>query len=126
MARSQSRDDVELTAAGLRDQVARARAGLVDAGVSQGDRVAAYSPNIPETLVLLLAAASLGAVFSSCAPEFGTQSVIDRWQQIEPTVARHLIDLDRQQQRQQRQIADNRPRISERADEEESCRSRRG
>lgn len=83
---SQSRDDVRLTARELRDQVARARAGLVRAGVGPGDRVAAYAPNIPETLVLLLAAASLGAVFSSCAPEFGTQSVVDRWQQIEPTV----------------------------------------
>nr|MCW2727199.1 acetoacetate--CoA ligase [Aeromicrobium sp.] len=86
VARSQSRDDVQLTVAELRDQVARARAGLVAAGVTQGDRVAAYSPNIPETLVLLLASASLGAIFSSCAPEFGTQSVIDRWRQIEPTV----------------------------------------
>lgn len=86
VARSQSRPDVTLTAAELRDQVARARAGLVRAGVRRGDRVAAYSPNIPETLVLLLAAASLGAIFSSCAPEFGTQSVTDRWQQIEPTV----------------------------------------
>jgi len=86
VASSQSRDDVRLTARELRDQVARARAGLVRAGVEPGDRVAAYAPNIPETLVLLLAAASLGAVFSSCAPEFGTQSVVDRWQQIEPTV----------------------------------------
>lgn len=86
VSRSQSRDEVRLTAAELRDQVARARAGLVRAGVGSGDRVAAYAPNIPETLVLLLAAASLGAVFSSCAPEFGTQSVIDRLRQTEPTV----------------------------------------
>ncbi|KAA1396031.1 acetoacetate--CoA ligase [Aeromicrobium ginsengisoli] len=86
VAASQSRDDVRLTARELRDQVSRARAGLQRAGVEAGDRVAAYSPNIPETLVLLLAAASLGAVFSSCAPEFGTQSVVDRWRQIEPTV----------------------------------------
>ncbi|MEV7398298.1 acetoacetate--CoA ligase [Aeromicrobium sp. NPDC092404] len=86
VAASQSRDDVRLTAAELRDQVARARIGLLRAGVEPGDRVAAYAPNIPETLVLMLAAASLGAVFSSCAPEFGTQSVVDRWQQIEPTV----------------------------------------
>ncbi|GAA4114457.1 acetoacetate--CoA ligase [Nocardioides fonticola] len=86
IAESQSRASVELTAADLREQVARARAGLVAVGVGRGDRVAAYAPNIPETLVLLLAAASLGAVFSSCAPEFGTQSVVDRWQQIEPTV----------------------------------------
>ncbi|TXL60654.1 acetoacetate--CoA ligase [Aeromicrobium terrae] len=86
VGRSQSRDEVRLTAAELRDQVARARAGLVRAGVGRGDRVAAYAPNIPETLVLMLAAVSLGAVFSSCAPEFGVQSVIDRWQQIEPTL----------------------------------------
>ena len=86
IARSQSRDELRITAAELRVQVARARAGLVRAGVGPGDRVAAYAPNIPETLVLMLAAASLGAVFSSCAPEFGVQSVIDRWQQIEPTL----------------------------------------
>ncbi|MGI9084050.1 MAG: acetoacetate--CoA ligase [Aeromicrobium sp.] len=86
IARSQSREEVRITAAELRDQVARARAGLVRFGVRRGDRVAAYAPNIPETLVLMLAAASLGAVFSSCAPEFGVQSVIDRWRQIEPTL----------------------------------------
>ncbi len=91
VAASQSRPDVELSATQLRDQVARARAGLLRAGVQPRDRVAAYSPNIPETLVLLLAAASIGAAFSSCAPEFGTQSVVDRWQQIEPTV---LLTVD--------------------------------
>src|SRR5699024_4934269 len=52
----------------------------------RGDQVAAYSPNIPETLIVLLAAASLGATFSSCAPEFGPRSVIDRWSQTEPKV----------------------------------------
>lgn len=88
---SQTRPDVTLTAAELRDQVARARTGLLRAGVGPRDRVAAYSPNISETLVLLLATASLGAVFSSCAPEFGTQSVVDRWKQIEPTV---LLTVD--------------------------------
>ncbi|WP_293780620.1 acetoacetate--CoA ligase [uncultured Aeromicrobium sp.] len=86
IARSQSRDGLTITAAQLREQVARARAGLRRAGVGEGDRVAAYSPNIPETLILMLASASLGAVFTSCAPEFGTQSVVDRWQQIEPTL----------------------------------------
>ncbi len=91
VAASQTRPDIELTAAQLRDQVARARAGLVRAGVRPRDRVAAYSPNVPETLVLMLAATSLGAVFSSCAPEFGTQSVVDRWQQIEPSV---LLTVD--------------------------------
>lgn len=86
IARSQSRPDVTYTAAELRDAVARARTGLKGLGIGTGDRVAAYSPNIPETLIFFLAAASLGAVFSSCAPEFGTQSVVDRWQQVEPRV----------------------------------------
>ncbi|MBS44383.1 MAG: acetoacetate--CoA ligase [Nocardioides sp.] len=83
---SDGRDPVRLTAAELRDQVARARLGLVRAGVRQDDVVAAYAPNVPETLVLLLAAAGLGAVFCSCAPEFGTQSVVDRLQQVEPVL----------------------------------------
>ena len=86
ISRSQSRDEITLTAAELRDLVARVRAGLVRAGVGSGDRVAAYAPNIPETLAVLLATASLGAIFSSCAPEFGTQSVTDRLRQIEPKV----------------------------------------
>ncbi len=91
VGRSQSRGPVELTAADLRDQVARARAGLERLGVQRGDRVAAYLPNVPEALVLLLATASLGAVFSSCAPEFGTRSVVDRWGQIRPLV---LVAVD--------------------------------
>jgi acetoacetyl-CoA synthetase len=86
LAWSQSRAPISLTKAELREQVRRVRAGLVRVGVVAGDRVAAYSPNIPETYVLMLATASLGAVFSSCAPEFGTRSVVDRWSQIEPTV----------------------------------------
>lgn len=88
---SQSRPPVTLTADELREQVRRVAAGLRRLGVAPGDRVAAYAPNIPETLVLLLATASLGAVFSSCAPEFGTRSVVDRWQQIEPAV---LVAVD--------------------------------
>ncbi|MCX6396284.1 MAG: acetoacetate--CoA ligase [Propionibacteriales bacterium] len=90
-ARSETRDEVTLTASELRDLVARVRAGLVRAGVGRGDRVAAYAPNIPETVAVLLATASLGAVFSSCAPEFGTRSVTDRWSQIEPKV---LVAVD--------------------------------
>ncbi len=86
VSRSQSREDRTWTLAALRDDVARARTGLVRLGVGEGDRVAAYAPNIGETLVVLLASASLGAVFTSCAPEFGTQSVVDRLAQIEPTV----------------------------------------
>jgi acetoacetyl-CoA synthetase len=83
---SQSRGRVELSMAELRDLVARCRAGLVRLGVGRGDRVAAYLPNAPETVVAFLAAASLGAVWSSCAPEFGTRSVVDRLAQIEPAV----------------------------------------
>ncbi|MSY84539.1 MAG: acetoacetate--CoA ligase [Actinobacteria bacterium] len=86
VSRSQSRDERTWTAAELRADVARARAGLVHLGVERGDRVAAYAPNVGETLVLLLATASLGAVFCSVAPEFGTQSVVDRLGQIEPVV----------------------------------------
>src|SRR6266498_1068041 len=88
---SQTRQPVTLTAAQLREEVRRARAALRRLGVASGDRVAAYAPNIPETFVLLLATASLGAVFSSCAPEFGTRSVVDRWQQIGPKV---LVAVD--------------------------------
>ena len=70
----------------LRDLVARARAGLERLGVGPGDRVVAYMPNIPETLVAFAATASLGAIFASCAPELGSRSVIDRLVQLEPTV----------------------------------------
>jgi acetoacetyl-CoA synthetase len=90
-AYSQSRDAITLTARQLREEVRRVRAGLVRLGVVRGDRVAAYAPNIPETYVLMLATASLGAVFSSCAPEFGTRSVTDRWTQIEPKI---LVAVD--------------------------------
>jgi acetoacetyl-CoA synthetase len=91
ISRSQSRDEVRLTAAELRDLVARVRMGLLGVGVDEGDRVAAYCPNVPETLAVMLATASLGAIFSSCAPEFGTQSVTDRLSQIEPKV---LVAVD--------------------------------
>lgn len=85
-AHSQTRDDIELTFAELRAAVARARAGLLRLGVTRGDRVAAYLPNIPEAVVAFLATASIGAVWAACAPEFGTRSVIDRFAQVDPTV----------------------------------------
>ncbi|MFP5257160.1 MAG: acetoacetate--CoA ligase [Acidimicrobiia bacterium] len=86
VARSQSRPGEQLTGAQLVEAVARAATGLRRLGVRRGDRVAAYAPNIPETLVAFLAAASLGAVWVSCAPEFGTRSVIDRLAQLDPVV----------------------------------------
>ena len=91
LGRSQTRGPVDLTADQLRDAVARCRAGLAAIGVRSGDRVAAYLPNIPETLVAFLATASLGATWSSCAPEFGTRAVVDRFRQIEPAV---LLAID--------------------------------
>src|SRR6478609_6270200 len=84
VARSQSRGPIELTFGDLREQVARARAGLLRLGVGPGDRIVAYLPNIPETLVAFLAAASLGAIWATCPPEFGVRSVIDRLGQLEP------------------------------------------
>ncbi len=59
---------------------------LRELGVGRGDRVVAFLPNIPETLIAFLATASIGAVWSSCSPDFGTRSVIDRFKQIEPKV----------------------------------------
>jgi acetoacetyl-CoA synthetase len=86
LGRSQTRDPVELTFGELRDAVARARAGLERLGVGPGDRVVAYLPNIPETLVAFLATASLGAIWATCAPEFGARAVIDRFGLVEPKV----------------------------------------
>ncbi|MEP9384279.1 acetoacetate--CoA ligase [Nocardioides sp. KR10-350] len=70
----------------LREETARVRAGLRRLGVGSGDRVAAYLPNIPETLAAMLATTSLGAVWSSCSPDFGAGTVLNRFDQIEPTV----------------------------------------
>ena len=86
VGRSQSRDPVSLTWLELVQQVARTRRGLRVLGVGEGDRVAAYLPNVPETIVAFLAAASLGATWTSCAPEFGVRAVLDRFAQVEPTV----------------------------------------
>jgi acetoacetyl-CoA synthetase len=80
-----------LTYAELAAEVARVAAGLRALGVTKGDRVAALLPNIPETVVGLLATASVGAIWSSCSPDFGTRSVVDRFAQIEPTV---LLAMD--------------------------------
>jgi acetoacetyl-CoA synthetase len=83
---SELRDLGHLTWGELREQTARLAALLRSLGVERGDRVAAYMPNIPETIAAFLATASIGAVWSSCSPDFGPRSVIDRFAQIEPTV----------------------------------------
>jgi acetoacetyl-CoA synthetase len=70
----------------LREEVARVGQALRDAGVAAGDRVAGILPNMPEGIMSALATASIGAVWSSCSPDFGVQGVLDRFGQIEPTV----------------------------------------
>src|SRR5215813_980275 len=77
---------MRLTRNELFQATARCAGALHAAGIVSGDRVAAYLPNIPETVVIMLAAASLGAVFSSCSPDFGVQGVVDRFGQIEPKI----------------------------------------
>jgi acetoacetyl-CoA synthetase len=72
--------------ADLRREVSRLAGALAAAGVGDGDRVAAFMPNMPETLAAMLATASLGAVWSSCSPDFGVLGVVDRFGQIEPKV----------------------------------------
>jgi acetoacetyl-CoA synthetase len=83
---SELRELGELSWGELRAQVAATAAGLRALGVERGDRVVAYMPNIPEAVVAFLAAASIGATWSSCSPDFGPASVIDRFAQIEPKV----------------------------------------
>jgi acetoacetyl-CoA synthetase len=81
---SELRDLGELSWGELTERVAAAAGGLREMGIGRGDRVVAYMPNIPETLIAFLAVASIGAIWSSAAPEFGARSVIDRFAQIEP------------------------------------------
>jgi acetoacetyl-CoA synthetase len=91
VAGGESRADEEWTWGELHEQTRRIAAGLRRLGVTKGDRVAAYLPNIPETAAAFLATASLGAIWSSCSPDFGARSVIDRFAQIEPKV---LLTVD--------------------------------
>ena len=82
----EERAPAELTWAELHALTARIAAGLRAQGVTRGDRVVAYLPNVPEAIAAMLACASIGAVWSSCSPDFGAPSVVDRFAQIEPTV----------------------------------------
>jgi acetoacetyl-CoA synthetase len=83
---SELRELGEVTWGELARQTASMAARLRALGVERGDRVAAYMPNIPETVAAFLATASIGAIWSSCSPDFGPRSVIDRFAQIEPKV----------------------------------------
>lgn len=76
----------KLTYADLYDEVSQVAGALKAAGVETGDRVVGFMPNMPETIVAMLAAASLGAVWSSCSPDFGIKGVLDRFGQIQPKI----------------------------------------
>ena len=91
ISRSETQPLITLTYGELYRQTAAVAAGLRHLGVRRGDRVVAFMPNIPETLVAFLSTASIGAVWSSCPSEFGIRSVVERFQQIEPKV---LIAVD--------------------------------
>ena len=86
MQQSELRPLSKVTWRELQEQVSALAAGLKSSGVERGDRVVAYMPNVPEAIVAFLACASLGAVWSSCSPDFGVGSVVDRFAQIEPKV----------------------------------------
>jgi acetoacetyl-CoA synthetase len=91
VAVAEDTEPVEVSWAALRGQVGAFAATLRRLGVRRGDRVAGYLPNVPEAVVAFLGAASIGAVWSSVAPDFGTRSVLDRFAQIEPVV---LVAVD--------------------------------
>ncbi|MGY1705203.1 acetoacetate--CoA ligase [Geodermatophilus sp. SYSU D00697] len=91
VAVAEDRDPVEVSWAALRARVGAFAATLRRLGVRRGDRVAGYLPNVPEAVVAFLGTAAIGAVWSSCAPDFGTRAVLDRFAQIEPTV---LVAVD--------------------------------
>ncbi|CAM5703122.1 Acetyl-coenzyme A synthetase [Streptomyces alboniger] len=82
----ENHDPRPVTWAELRRQVGSLAAHLRDLGVRPGDRVSGYLPNIPQAVVALLATAAVGGVWTSCAPDFGARSVLDRFQQVEPVV----------------------------------------
>ena len=90
--RGEDGEAVDVTRAELHDMVGRIQVLLRDAGVEVGDRVVAWLPNRPETYAVMLACAGLGAVFASTSPDFGTDGVIDRFGQIEPTVLLSVPD----------------------------------
>ena len=89
--RSENGLEAEISWLELERRVASVRTFLLNQGVQKGDRIVAYIPNIPEAVIGFLAACSIGAVWSSCSPDFGASSVIDRFKQIEPKV---LITVD--------------------------------
>ena len=84
--KGEGQDIVRMTYAELYDQVARVAKSLREAGVEVGDRVVGFMPNMPQAVVAMLAATSMGAVWSSCSPDFGIKGVLDRFGQIRPRI----------------------------------------
>jgi acetoacetyl-CoA synthetase len=84
--KGEDREPVRMSYAELYDEVARVARALRGAGVETGDRVGAFMPNMPETVIAMLAAASIGAAWSSCSPDFGIKGVLDRFGQIKPRI----------------------------------------
>jgi len=84
--KGEDHDSTTMTYSELYDEVAAVAKSLKEAGVQMGDRVAAFMPNMPETIVAMLAATSLGATWSSCSPDFGIKGVLDRFGQIKPKI----------------------------------------
>ncbi|RLB06772.1 MAG: acetoacetate--CoA ligase [Deltaproteobacteria bacterium] len=84
--KSEAEESVKMTYAELYNEVAKVAKSLKDLGVQIGDRVVGFMPNMPQTIVAMLAAASLGATWSSCSPDFGIKGVLDRFGQIQPKV----------------------------------------
>ena len=82
----EGREPVRITYAELYDEVARLAKSLKDSGIQVGDRVVGFMPNMPQTIIAMLAAASLGATWSSCSPDFGIKGVLDRFGQIKPRI----------------------------------------
>ncbi len=84
--KGEDHDTIKMTYARLYDEVARVAKSLKDTGVRPGDRVTGFMPNMPETIIAMLAAVSIGAAWSSCSPDFGIKGVLDRFGQIKPKV----------------------------------------
>jgi len=84
--KSEAQEAIKLTYAQLYDQVARLAKSLRESGVTVGDRVAGYVPNMIESVAAMLATVSIGAIWSSCSPDFGIKGVLDRFRQVEPKV----------------------------------------
>ncbi|MFH1242494.1 MAG: acetoacetate--CoA ligase [Pseudomonadota bacterium] len=84
--KGEAQDSIKMTYAELYDEVARVARSLKDAGVKAGDRLGGFVPNMPEAIIAMLAATSMGAIWSSCSPDFGIKGVLDRFGQIRPKV----------------------------------------